>query len=112
MYFSLLILQVTATELKSSEKLYSVESTDPNRPAPSISLPPLLFQAVDNSESVGLAFSAYSTPTLFPVREMDSRFAIASPILGVIIHDMDTSSLGTNVTITLPIEPVRQKLCP
>ena len=97
---------MTATELKSSGKLYNVISTNASVPAPSVELPPLLFQAAGDSESVGLAFAAYSTPTLFPVREMDPRFSIASPVLGVIINDMDTSSLETNVTITLPVQPV------
>ena len=60
---------------------------------------------------MGLAFASYATPSLFPVREMDERFSIAPYVLGVIIHDMDTSSLNGNVTITLPIKSVRICTC-
>ena len=97
---------MNAAELRRAGKSFNVDRMNSGGPAPSISLPSLLFQAADDSASIGLAFAAYSSAILFPVREMDSRFAIASPVLGMTIHDMDTSSLGKNITITLPIQRV------
>ena len=96
------LVKVSSSALVASGKMYTSGSSDQG---PSLSLPPRLFQ---NSEAatVGLAFSSYSTPSLFPVRNMDQRFEIASPVVGAIIHDMDTSSLSENVTITLPIQSV------
>lgn len=94
---------MSGSELAASGKDYTPPNRDPELPAPSLSLPSGVFQA---SGTVSLAFSAYSTPSLFPVRDMDPSFAIASPVLGAIIHDMDTSSLNQNVTITLPIQNV------
>ena len=96
------LVKVSSSVLVASGKMYTSGSSDQG---PSLSLPPRLFQ---NSEAatVGLAFSSYSTPSLFPVRDTDQRFEIASPVLGAIIYDMDTSSLSENVTITLPIQSV------
>ena len=93
-------LQIATAELTNNGTSFSNNAT-------SLSLPPEVFQTLEGStESVGVAFSSYATPSLFPVREMDERFSIAPSVVGVIIHDMDTSALNKNVTITLPIQSV------
>ena len=73
---------------------------------PSLTLPPEVFQNVEGSARI--AFSLYTTASLFPVREenFDQRFSIASSVLGVILHEINTAPLAQNVTLILPIKPV------
>ena len=99
------ILQRSANELRTAGVSFS-----PASGAASLSLPPKIFQTVEND--VGLAFATYSDASLFPVGDnMDERFSIASSVFGVIIHDVTTSSLEENMTVTLPITMVRTYVC-
>ena len=59
-------------------------------------------------ETVGLAFSSFATPSLFPLTDMDihQSFSIASSVIGAIVQGIETGHLARNVTIILPIQPV------
>ena len=90
-----------------SDLLQSGASFGANSDSGTVSLPPGAFIDKGSSfQSVGIAFSTYSTASLFPVTEMNERIGIASPIVGLLIPLIDTSFLGNNVTITLPIQQV------
>ena len=96
------ILQVTFDDLLQSGASYGTNSG-----SASVSLPPGAFTGNNaNIQSVGIAFSIYSTPSLFPVTEMNERIGIASPVVGLLIPMINTSSLDNNVTITLPVQQV------
>ena len=71
-----------------------------------MSLPPSVFSHTGSTGSLGIAFTAYSTPALFPLTELDPRISIASPILGLLVPEIDTNNLSDNVTISLPIKQV------
>ena len=101
MSVSLTIMQVAATELQESGVLFSPSN---GSAVPSLFLPSEIFSSSENM--VGMAFAAYTTASLFPVGEMDQRFSIASTVVGIILHNMDTSSLAGNVTVTLPFTNV------
>ena len=90
-----------------SDLLQSGASYGANSDSGSVSLPPGAFTNQGSSiQSVGIAFSTYSTSSLFPVTEMNERIGIASTVVGLLIPVIDTSSLGKNVTVTLPIQQV------
>jgi hypothetical protein len=93
-------LEVVIQE-KSAEVLGRSGASFESSNSGSLSLPSGVFQTMGTGTRI--AFSAYTTASLFPVRDMNEQFSIASSVVGVIIDDMDTSSLAQNVTISLSI---------
>ena len=80
----------------------------------SIHLPPALFENVTDT-SVGVLFTFYTGPALFPVRRAyDEDFPeVISPVIGASLAGLDPPvNLTTNVTITLPFSKVRVITCP
>ena len=90
---------------KSAEDLGRSGASFESSNSGSLSLPSGVFQTMGTGARI--AFAAYTTASLFPVRDMNEQFSIASSVVGVIIDDMNTSSLAQNVTISLSITNVR-----
>ncbi|CAI8021725.1 Fibrillin-2 [Geodia barretti] len=93
-------LEVVIQE-KSAEDLGRSGASFESSNSGSLSLPSGVFQTMGTGARI--AFAAYTTASLFPVRDMNEQFSIASSVVGVIIDDMNTSSLAQNVTISLSI---------
>ena len=74
----------------------------------SIQLPSALFANLTET-SVGVLFTFYITPALFPVRRAydEALPAVVSPVIGASLAEMDPPvNLTVNVTMTLPFSKV------
>ena len=85
-----------------------VNVTTTTLPEASISLPPSLFAELENATEVGVGFTFYETPALFPLPEgSPSNLTIGSSVIGALVGGQSFSNLRDPVTIflrlTLPV---------
>ena len=93
--------QYTTPDITDKTELYDFKNI-------SIHLPPTLFENV-NDTNVGVLFTFYTGPALFPVRrDYDDNFPeVVSPVIGASLAQLQPQvNLTTNVTMTLPFAKV------
>lgn len=72
----------------------------------SISIPPEVFNiSSEDSAEIGLVFTSYATPILFPLLnatfDNESQYVTDSVVLGFSVPGVEVKELNKNVTVTL-----------
>ena len=77
----------------------STSSIAPEYSNLSITLPPVVFDEIEDVNETGIVLSFYLIPSLFPVS--DSNLAIGSPVIAASVAGQEVNNLSDPVTITL-----------
>ena len=77
----------------------STNSIAPEYSNLSITLPPVVFDEIEDVNETGIVLSFYLIPSLFPVS--DSNFAVGSPVIAASVAGHEVNNLSDPVTITL-----------
>ena len=77
----------------------STNSIAPEYSNLSITLPPVVFDEIEDVNETGIVLSFYLIPSLFPVS--DSNLAVGSPVIAASVAGHEVNNLSDPVTITL-----------